>query len=78
MDSEQKYIDNIDYVYTEINTEYVYKDCALLSELDDYLKIFGLKRKEIKINANRTILNRADWNINKKMLADFVNDFDNV
>lgn len=46
------YLYNVDYIYTEVNTEYVYKDCALLSELDDYLKGYGLKRKEIKICGN--------------------------
>ena len=46
------YLHKVDYIYTEINTEYVYKDCALLTELDDYLKTFGFKRKEIKIYGN--------------------------
>ena len=40
-----KYIDNIDYIYTEVNTEKVYKDCALMSEIDDFLKEKGFERK---------------------------------
>jgi FkbM family methyltransferase len=40
-----KYIDNIDYIYTEVNTEKVYKDCALMSEIDEFLKEKGFERK---------------------------------
>jgi len=35
---------HIDYIYTEVNTEYVYKNCALLSELDAFLESNGFKR----------------------------------
>ena len=28
----------IDYIYTEINDDYVYKDCCLVSEIDEYVK----------------------------------------
>lgn len=38
-----------DYVYTEVNTEEVYKGCALLPEIDAFLAEFGFKRKEMKI-----------------------------
>ena len=41
----RKYIDNIDYIYTEVNTEKVYKNCALMSEIDDFLKEKGFERK---------------------------------
>jgi len=34
----------IDIVYTEINTEEVYKDCCLVEELDYYLKLYGFDR----------------------------------
>jgi len=40
-----KYIDNIDYIYTEVNTEKVYKDCALIGEIDEFLKEKGFVRK---------------------------------
>lgn len=40
-----KYIDNIDYIYTEVNTEKVYKDCALIGEIDEFLKEKGFERK---------------------------------
>ena len=42
--SMEKYLQNIQYIYTEINTEYVYKDCDLIEELDIYLKMHGFKR----------------------------------
>lgn len=39
-------INHINAIYTEINTDYVYKDCALVSEIDDYLSVYGFKRVE--------------------------------
>jgi FkbM family methyltransferase len=44
----EKYLHNVDYLYTEVNSDYVYKDCALVNELDEYLKEFGLVRIETK------------------------------
>jgi FkbM family methyltransferase len=35
---------NIRAIYTEINTEKVYKDCCLVEEIDDYLNEFGFNR----------------------------------
>lgn len=40
-----KYIDNINYIYTEVNTEKVYKECALMDEIDEFLKEKGFVRK---------------------------------
>jgi FkbM family methyltransferase len=42
----EQYLPSVDYIYTEVNSDYVYKDCALVTELDDYLKQFGLTRVE--------------------------------
>jgi hypothetical protein len=42
----EEYLDKVDYLYTEVNSDYVYKDCALITELDDYLKPYGLHRVE--------------------------------
>jgi FkbM family methyltransferase len=42
------YIQNVDYIYTEVNSDYVYKDCTLIKELDDYLLQFDLIRVETK------------------------------
>jgi FkbM family methyltransferase len=34
----------LDYIYTEINEEQLYKDCALVGEIDEYVRKFGFKR----------------------------------
>jgi FkbM family methyltransferase len=39
-------INSIEYIYTEINTNTLYKDCALVSEIDEYLSNYGFKRVE--------------------------------
>ena len=44
----EEYLHNVDYLYTEVNSDYVYKNCALVNELDEYLKEFGLVRIETK------------------------------
>tara|TARA_Y100000768_G_scaffold388693_1_gene386219 strand:- start:2977 stop:3603 length:627 start_codon:yes stop_codon:yes gene_type:complete len=36
---------HIKYIYTEVNTEKVYKNCALISEIDVFLKQHGFERK---------------------------------
>jgi FkbM family methyltransferase len=41
-----KYLDNIKYIYTEINSDYVYKNCNLVEEIDDYLLTYNFKRVE--------------------------------
>ena len=45
----EKYLPNVDYLYTEVNSDYVYKGCALIGELDKYLTTFGLDRVETKL-----------------------------
>ena len=42
--SMDKYIKHVKYIYTEVNTEKVYKDCALLSEIDSFLNQRGFSR----------------------------------
>ena len=42
----EEYLNKVDYLYTEVNSDYVYKDCALIGELDEYLLKFGLVRVE--------------------------------
>jgi FkbM family methyltransferase len=39
-------LNNIKYIYTEINTNNLYKDCALVSQIDDYLAKYGFQRVE--------------------------------
>lgn len=41
-----EYLSKIDYIYTEVNSDYVYKDCALISEIDEYLNQYEFKRVE--------------------------------
>lgn len=48
----EEYLHKIDYIYTEVNEDYVYKDCALINEIDEYLKQFGFVRKETVFCAN--------------------------
>lgn len=42
----ESYLSNIQYIYTEVNYEYVYKNCGLVTEIDDYLSQFGFRRVE--------------------------------
>jgi len=44
----EEYLHNVDYLYTEVNSDYVYKDCVLINELDEYLRQFDLVRIETK------------------------------
>jgi FkbM family methyltransferase len=37
---------NISYIYSEINTNTLYKNCALLTQIDNYLKSFNFDRVE--------------------------------
>lgn len=40
------YLENVDYIYTEVNSDYVYKKCDLIQDIDEYLSTFGFKRVE--------------------------------
>jgi FkbM family methyltransferase len=42
----KNYLFNVDYVYIEVNADYIYKNCALVNEIDDFLLRFGLHRVE--------------------------------
>lgn len=44
----EEYLSKVDYLYTEVNEDYVYKECALVTELDEYLSKFNLFRVETK------------------------------
>lgn len=50
-----KYLHYIDYIYTEVNSEYVYDGCDLIGEIDTYLKLFGFERKVTKF------FNKCGW-----------------
>lgn len=42
-------INSIDFIYTEVNTAHLYKNCALIDEIDYYLGHFGFSRKETEM-----------------------------
>jgi FkbM family methyltransferase len=39
-------IGRVKYIYTEINTNFLYENCALVGEMDEYLERFGFERAE--------------------------------
>ena len=42
--SMEKYLQHVQYIYTEVNTEQVYQGCNLIGEIDTYLSGFGFER----------------------------------
>lgn len=48
----EAWLPKIDYIYTEVNQEYVYEGCALVGEIDAYLAQFGFRRVETVWHAN--------------------------
>lgn len=42
----EEYLKDVDYIYTEVNCDYVYEGCALINEIDEYLLQFNLHRVE--------------------------------
>ncbi len=42
-------LNNINYIYTEVNIDNVYKDCPLLDEMDDFLLEKGFQRVELSL-----------------------------
>lgn len=47
------YLDNFDYVYTEVNNKEVYEGCDQLSEMDDFLGKAGFQRADIRMFWNQ-------------------------
>lgn len=45
----EEYLKDVDYIYTEVNTAKLYKNCVLLSDMDEYLKTHGFHRVEISM-----------------------------
>jgi FkbM family methyltransferase len=50
--SMEKYLHHLDYIYTEVNRDYVYKNCNLIGEIDEYLEKFNFKRVETNFCEN--------------------------
>lgn len=44
----------LDYIYTEVNEEHLYKDCALIGDIDRYVEKFGFKRTD-------TFMTKQKW-----------------
>jgi FkbM family methyltransferase len=44
--SMELYLSKIEYIYTEVNSDYVYEGCSLIGEIDEYLGKFGFIRTE--------------------------------
>jgi FkbM family methyltransferase len=42
----EKTLEHIDYIYSELNFEHLYKDCALVGDIDKFLSKFGFLRVE--------------------------------
>ena len=42
--SAEEYLNEVDAIYSEINTQYVYQNCGLLQEMDKFLEEKGFKR----------------------------------
>jgi FkbM family methyltransferase len=42
-------IKNFNYIYTEVNTASIYKNCALITEIDEYLNNYNFERVETTI-----------------------------
>jgi hypothetical protein len=47
-------LDKFKWVYIEVNSSEVYKNCGQLQELEDYFLKFGLKKRELKFPPNKT------------------------
>lgn len=45
---------SVKYIYTEVNTNFLYKDCALVSQIDEYLAKYEFKRVA-------TAMTRYEW-----------------
>ena len=45
----EKYLEGVDYIYTEVNRKELYKGCVLLPELDRWLSQKGFTRVELEM-----------------------------
>lgn len=45
-----QYLDNIDFIYTEVNEEQLYEDCDLLKDIDIFLEERGFKQAELSMS----------------------------
>ena len=45
-------LNNFNYIYTEINEKELYENCALIPEMDNFLRDFGFERVEISMTSH--------------------------
>ncbi len=45
----EEYLEDIDYIYTEVNINELYDGCALLHQIDEYLSKYNFKRVMIEL-----------------------------
>jgi len=45
----QQYLDGVEYIYTEINMKPLYKDCALVGDMDKFLAGRGFSRLDTRL-----------------------------
>lgn len=46
------WLNDVKYIYTEVNEKELYEGCALIGEIDEYLKGFGFKRVLTRMAGN--------------------------
>lgn len=46
----KKSLENIDYIYTEVNDAEIYKNCAKMNEVDEFLSKYNFKRVETNMS----------------------------
>ena len=79
----EEVLNNITCIYTEINRDYVYENCSLVGEIDEYLKNFGFLRVETKwwkgfyiwgdaFYINTNILKTSRFKIMKAKIFNFI------
>lgn len=47
--SAEEYLDFVDAIYSEVNIDYVYEGCGLLSEMEEFLTSKGFKRVALEM-----------------------------
>jgi len=69
-----------DYLYLEVNTKHLYKDCPLLPEILDYVGKFGFRQVELKMTPHfwgDIFMVRVDSSIPKIISTAILNDTSN-
>lgn len=52
---------SIDYIYTEVNNHFVYENCSLVTDMDEYLNSFGFTRVETYWNTADNHVTNDGW-----------------